>query len=517
VPRDSPPVISPTRPESVPPLALGVLHDLAGGVLRGDPGVRVSGVTLSSSAVRPGDLYAALPGARTHGARFASDAIGRGAAALLTDPAGAALLDGVAVALLVVESPRTVLGRVAAAVYGQPAERLRLIAVTGTQGKTTTTQLASAGSKAAGRRTAVIGTMGTWIDGDPVGGALTTPEAPDLHALFAVMVQRGVEVCVLEVSSHALVMGRVDGVVFDVAAFTNLGRDHLDFHGSLEGYFAAKADLFSRRRARHGVVNVDDPYGRRLVDRPEIPTSTFSAAGRGADWTATAQRPDRWGTGFDVVGPRGQRVSTAVRLPGAFNVANALCALACVAEAGMDLQAAAGGIAAGPEIAGRMQRVDRGQPFTVIVDYAHKPDAVAAALGALRPVTEGALTIVLGAGGDRDRGKRPIMGEIADRLADVVIVTDDNPRSEDPAAIRAEILAGTGSGGAGARVLEIADRRAAITRALASASRGDTVLIAGKGHERGQQMADRVLPFDDAEVAAAVLDDLVAVAGASTP
>jgi UDP-N-acetylmuramoyl-L-alanyl-D-glutamate--2,6-diaminopimelate ligase len=261
-------------------------------------------------------------------------------------------------------------------------------------------------------------------------------------------------------------------------------------------------------------VNIDDPYGRRLADSPEIPTSTTSTQGRVADWAATISRAERWGTGFDVTGPDGRRVSTVVHLPGAFNVSNALCALACLAEAGVDLQAAADGIASAPDVAGRMQRVERGQPFSVIVDYAHKPDAVTAALEALRPVTDGLLTIVIGAGGDRDRGKRPMMGEIAGRLADVVIVTDDNPRSEDPDAIRAEIVAGARSSQPAARVLDVADRRAAIQRALASARAGDTVLIAGKGHEKGQQIGDRLLPFDDACVAAAVLDDLVTVAGA---
>jgi UDP-N-acetylmuramoyl-L-alanyl-D-glutamate--2,6-diaminopimelate ligase len=514
VPSDQPEVKVPTRPGSVRPLGLGALCDLVGGTLAGDGGTKVTGLTHSSAGVRPGDLYAALPGSRTHGARFAAEAVGRGAVALLTDADGAQSAGELGVPVVVVGSPRKVLGSAAAAVYGRPAEHLTLIAVTGTQGKTTTTQLAAAGSAAAGWRTAVIGTMGTWIDGQAVGGALTTPEASDLHALFAVMVERGVQLCALEVSSHALVMGRVDGVTFDLAAFTNLGRDHLDFHLSVESYFAAKADLFTSRRCRRALVNVDDPYGRRLLERPEVPTRTFSISREEADWTAATLRSDRWGTRFDVTGPDGRTVSTQVRLPGRFNVANALCALAALSEVGVDLEAAAEGIAAASDIAGRMQRVERGQPFSVIIDYAHKPDAVRAALQALRPVTEGSLTIVLGAGGDRDQGKRAIMGEIACQLADVVIVTDDNPRSEDPAAIRAEIIAGTGSAQGGARVLEIGDRRAAITAALTSARDGDTVVIAGKGHEQGQHIAGQVLPFDDRAVAAEVLDGVVVVGSA---
>jgi UDP-N-acetylmuramoyl-L-alanyl-D-glutamate--2,6-diaminopimelate ligase len=503
----------PTRPESVQPIALSTLCAVVGGALVGDGGTEVTGLAHSSADVRRGDLYAALPGSRTHGAGFAGDAVGRGAVAVLTDAAGAALMAGLAVPVIVVGSPRKVLGEAAAAVYGHPAEQLTLLGVTGTQGKSTTTHLAAAGCEAAGRRTAVVGTMGTWIDGQRVPSSLTTPEAPDLHALFAVMVERGVQACALEVSSHALVMGRVDGVVFDVAAFTNLGRDHLDFHSDVESYFEAKADLFTARRARGAVVNVDDPFGRRLLERSEIATSTYSLTAT-ADWTGSALRADTWGTSFDVEGPAGRRVSTSVPLPGAFNVANALCALASLGELGVDLEAAAKGIAAAPAVPGRMQRVERGQPFTVIVDYAHKPDAVTAALQALRPVTERALTIVMGAGGDRDQGKRAIMGEIASRLADVVVVTDDNPRSEDPAAIRAAIIAGTRSAEPGARVLEIGDRLTAIRQALTEAAEGDTVLIAGKGHEVGQVVAGRVLPFDDRAVATDILDGLVAAGSA---
>jgi UDP-N-acetylmuramoyl-L-alanyl-D-glutamate--2,6-diaminopimelate ligase len=503
----------PTRPGSVRPVALGTLCAVVGGALVGDAGVEVSGLAHSSDTVCSGDLYAALPGSHAHGARFAAEAVGRGAVALLTDPAGAALTAGLAVPQIIVDSPRDVLGEAAAAVYGHPADHLTLIAVTGTQGKSTTTHLAAAGCEAAGRTTAVIGTMGTWIDGQRVASALTTPEAPALHALFAVMVERGVQTCALEVSSHALVMGRVDGVVFDLAAFTNLGRDHLDFHGDVESYFEAKAGLFTSSRSRRAVVNVDDPYGRRLLERSEIATHTYSLT-TDADWTADALRADTWGTSFDVEGPDGLRVSTSVPLPGVFNVANALCALALLGELGVDVEAAAKGIATAPPVPGRMQKVERGQGFTVIVDYAHKPDAVTAVLQALRPVTERALIVVIGAGGDRDQGKRAMMGEIAGRLADVVVVTDDNPRSEDPAVIRAAIVAGTRSAGSGARVLEIGDRRAAIRQALTSAADGDTVLIAGKGHEAGQEVAGRVLPFDDREVAADILDTVVAARSA---
>jgi UDP-N-acetylmuramoyl-L-alanyl-D-glutamate--2,6-diaminopimelate ligase len=328
------------------------------------------------------------------------------------------------------------------------------------------------------------------------------------------MVERGVEVCALEVSSHALVLGRVDGVVFDLAVFTNLGRDHLDFHVDVESYFAAKADLFTPQRARRALVVVDDEHGRRLAGHPRVDMRTLTSGVGDADWRVTTLDADDLGSTFTLTGPAGQRVTGSVPLPGAFNVVNAGCALASLAEVGVDLVAAAEGIASAPAVAGRMERVACGQAFTVVVDYAHKPDAVAAALKALRPVTDGRLLVVIGAGGDRDRGKRQLMGEIAARLADVVVVTDDNPRSEDPAVIRAELVAGANAAAAESMVVDVADRRAAIHRALVEARPGDVVLIAGKGHETGQDVGGQVLPFDDREVARSLLDEIVA-AGAS--
>ncbi|MGH3472035.1 MAG: UDP-N-acetylmuramoyl-L-alanyl-D-glutamate--2,6-diaminopimelate ligase [Nocardioidaceae bacterium] len=476
--------------------------------------IAVTGLSLSSGTIRPGDLYAALPGARTHGARFAREAVSSGATAVLTDPTGVDLAGGVGVPVVVVADPRAVLGAVAALVYGNPAADLTLIGITGTQGKTTTSYLVNAGLAAAGTSTAIVGTMGTWIGGRPVGSTLTTPEAPDLHALFAVMREEGVQTCVMEVSSHALVLGRVDGVRYDLAVFTNFGRDHLDFHHTVEEYFAAKASLFTPERSRRALLNVDDPAVARLAADPRVPTATFSPSGTAADWTCRGVEMSATGSTFVVTGPAATSVPAAVRLAGRFNVANALCALAAIGEIGGEVSAGAAGIASYLAVAGRMERIDRGQPFAVLVDYAHKPDAVAATLGALRPVTEGRLTIVLGAGGDRDAGKRPLMGEIAARLADVLVVTDDNPRSEDPAAIRRAVIAGVPAD-AGATVLEIGDRYTAIRTALAAARPGDTVVIAGKGHETGQYVGDEVLAFDDRAVAAEILDQLAASGAAS--
>jgi UDP-N-acetylmuramoyl-L-alanyl-D-glutamate--2,6-diaminopimelate ligase len=467
-----------------------------------DGDARVTGVTLSSQRVQPGDLYAAPAGSTTHGATFAAEAVAAGAVAVLTDPPGADLCAGVGVPVLVVPQPRAVLGALSALVYGEPASRLRLVAVTGTQGKTTTTRLAEAALTASGTNAAVVGTVGTRVNGVDVKTSLTTPEAPDLHALFAVMAERDVAVCAMEVSSHALVMGRVDGVVFDVACFTNLGRDHLDFHADEEEYFSAKASLFTPQRTRLGLVNIDDEHGRRLAAEAAVPVRTFSSAGHPADWQATDVDLQPGGSTFVVHTPGGDSFPARVPLTGDYNVSNALCAIAALGEVGLDPRRVAEGMAVSGGVPGRLEQVDAGQPFLAIVDYAHKPDAITAALNALRPQTKGRLLLVIGAGGDRDPGKRPLMGEIAARLADVLVVTDDNPRSEDPAAIRAAVLAGVERVAAAERaeVHEVGDRREAIRLAVTLAGEGDVLVVAGKGHETGQEVAGAVHPFDDRDV-----------------
>jgi UDP-N-acetylmuramoyl-L-alanyl-D-glutamate--2,6-diaminopimelate ligase len=487
-------------------LTLADLADLlgAGGLEvhgSGDLDVRVRGATLDSRRVTPGDLYAALPGARGHGADYWAQARGAGAVAVVTDAEGISRIGG-EVPTLVVPAVRPVLGRVSALVYGEPATALRMVGVTGTQGKTTTTRLLESGLTDAGIPAAVVGTVGTRMLGEDVATALTTPEAPDLQRLFRRMADRGVESCAMEVSSHALVMGRVAGFVFDVAVFLNLGRDHLDFHRDMDDYFAAKAMLFEPEHSRQGLVAVDDDWGRRLVARAAVPVQTLATRHDDADWWVDGVDPAPTGTAFRIHGP-GVEVAAGCPIPGGFNVANTLAAVAAAATAGYDAQAVATAIAAGPGVPGRLERIDEGQDFEVVVDYAHKPDAVAAAIGTLRPLTAGRLIVVLGAGGDRDPGKRPLMGEIAAAGADLLVVTDDNPRSEDPAAIRQAILAGTGGGRA--EVLEIGDRRRAIAEAVRRAGAGDVVLVAGKGHETGQEVAGVVHPFDDRDVAREVL------------
>ena len=488
-----------SRPRRVEPVPLSAICSALD--LPPVPG-EVTGVSLASNAVAPGDLYAALPGARTHGARYATDAVEAGVAAILTDPDGAEIIGETAVPVLVIETPRAALGDLAALVYEQPAAAMLTIGVTGTQGKTTVTRLAEPALVAAGHTPAVVGTIGTRIAGRAVRTALTTPEAPALHALFAAMREQGVTACAMEVSSHALVQGRVDGIVFDVAVFLNLGRDHLDFHGTVEDYFAAKATLFTPRHASHAVINVGDPYGRRLAASTSLPVTTYSTEGA-ADWSLVHAEPGASGTVAVFAGPDGSEVEVDIPLPGAFNVENALAVVAAAAAGGLDPAAAGSGIAASPGVPGRMERVDAGQDFEVVVDYAHKPDALEAVLGTLRPVTSGRLIVVVGAGGDRDTGKRPVMGEIAARLGDVVIVTDDNPRSEDPAAIRRAVL--EGAAGAEAEIHETGDRGAAISAAVSLARPGDCVLIAGKGHEQGQEVAGTVHPFDDVTYARTAL------------
>lgn len=471
---------------------------------------RVTGVTLRSQDVRDGDLFAALAGASAHGARFAADAVAQGAVAVLTDEAGVAMIGDLDVPIVVHPSPRTVLGEVAATVYGHPSERLRVIGVTGTSGKTTTTYLVEAGLRAAGRVAGLIGSIGIRIDGRDEASALTTPEAPDLQALFAVMLERGVDTAVMEVSSHALTLGRVDAVHFEAGGFTNLSRDHLDFHPTMEDYLDAKARLFepeSPTHARVSVVCVDDDGGRTIASRASSPI-TVSAGGAAADWQARDVRTlDRGAQEFVAVDPAGVHHGLRIGLPGSYNVANCLLATALLDAVGVSPEQAAPGLRTAT-VPGRLQPIDAGQDFLALVDYAHKPGALRAVLQTLREQTDGRIAVVFGAGGNRDPGKRAPMGRTAAELADLVVVTDDNPRDEDPADIRAAILAGACGG---ADVVEIGDRRAAIDHAVRWARRGDVVLIAGKGHEAGQTSHGQTRPFDDRDELADALRRLGSV------
>jgi UDP-N-acetylmuramoyl-L-alanyl-D-glutamate--2,6-diaminopimelate ligase len=479
------------------------LDELFGLADAADP---VTGMTLDSRLVGSGDLYVALPGSHHHGAQFAADAVSRGAVAVLTDEEGARLAGALGRPVVVLADPRSAMARIAARIHGEPSQAMTMYAITGTNGKTTTSFLVAAALRAAGRHVGVIGTIGFLLDGRPVEGArttVTTPESPELQALLARMRDGGADSLVMEASSHALALGRVDAIRFDVAAFTNFGRDHLDFHGDLERYFEAKAALFTPERTRAAVLNIDDPKGVALARRcasAGLACATVSLHDASADYLAEGwQEVD----GLTRVGARvgGRRLTFDLALPGDFNVRNALTALALIDLAGIDLPTAAAGLATA-SVPGRMQRVDLGAAAPdVYVDFAHTPQAVAAALAALAGRR---VIVVLGCGGDRDPAKRRPMGAAAARGAAVVVVTDDNPRTEDPAAIRAAVLAGAVAArqadGLDVSVTDGGDRSSAIAQALRLAGPGDAVAVLGRGHEPGQEIGGRVLPFLDADV-----------------
>jgi len=488
----------------------------------------VSGISIDSRLVRPGDLYVALSGAHHHGAEFIQQAAQAGAVAILTDQTGGRIANGVQLPVIVVDQPRQAMAGVAAIIYGRPADALTMCAVTGTNGKTTTTFLLEAALRAGGVSTGSVGTVGFRLNGvalDCIPTTVTTPESTDLQGLLAFLLEEGAEAVMMEVSSHALVLGRADAITFDVAAFTNLGRDHLDFHGDMESYFEAKASLFTPERTRHAVINVDDPRGRELVQRigheAEIRLTTVSLDGDAACRALAYQTlPDgRTAVRADL---RGRTLDFNLRLPGDFNIRNALTALAMVDAIGGDLERAAVGLGQA-DVSGRMQRVELGPTAPLVyVDFAHTPQAIAAALAA---VGSRRRIVVVGCGGDRDPQKREPMGESAARHADVVIATDDNPRSEDPAAIRTQLIIGARTAvrreGLATEVIDGGDRRSAINLALRLAAPDDVVAILGKGHEVGQEIAGTVLPFSDPVVAAeewAVLHpDLVRQTGPQDP
>ncbi|MDQ4500801.1 UDP-N-acetylmuramoyl-L-alanyl-D-glutamate--2,6-diaminopimelate ligase [Sinomonas sp. ASV322] len=480
--------------------------------------VHVTGVSLDSRSVEPGDLYVAVPGTGRHGASFAAQAVEKGAAAILTDEAGARILalDGALsdAAVLVVDDVRAAVGPVSAFVYrsqSAPSEEdarapMMLLGVTGTNGKTTTTYFANALLAALGHRTGLIGTIEIVAGREAIPSRLTTPESTDVHALLALMRERGLTAASMEVSSHAIEYRRVDGVRYDTVGFTNLTQDHLDLHLTMDDYFAAKARLFAPDRAARGVVVVDDEWGRRLAREAAIPVLTLSLAANpaeGADWTLASTERSGLGTAFELRGPDGQALRLHTGLPGAFNVANAALAALMVHSAGVPLdEIQRAGEVADPfsvEVPGRMQLV--GTQPAAVVDFAHNPDALDRALEAVRPPGEGRLVIVFGATGQRDQGKRPIMGAVAVRGADVVVITDDDPHDEDAAAIRADVLAGARAEndalGLGRVIEEVAPRAAAIRRAVELATAQDVILVAGRGHEVFQEVKGIDLELDD--------------------
>jgi UDP-N-acetylmuramoyl-L-alanyl-D-glutamate--2,6-diaminopimelate ligase len=457
----------------------------------GDPAVEVSRLAYDSRTVEPGTLFFCVVGERADGHEFAGRAVERGAAALVVERE----LE-LGVPQVVVADARTAMAPIAARFHGDPTAELRVAGITGTNGKTTTAFLLREVLEAAAIQSGLLGTVKQVVGAVEEEVERTTPEAIDLQRTFRRMLEGGDRACAMEVSSHALALHRVDAVRFELALFTNLTQDHLDFHADMEDYFRSKRGLFADLHPEKAVVNVDDPYGRRLAE--ELECLTFSAEGREADFSARDVSFDVSGAGFTVVG-RGEETEVRTMMPGHFNVANALGAFAAAIAMEVEPREAAAGLAKARRVPGRFEPVDEGQDFAVLVDYAHTPDSLDNVLAAARRLTEGRVISVFGAGGDRDRDKRPKMGQAGAEGSDLAIVTSDNPRSEDPEAIIAEILAGTGGA---ANVTSDPDRRASIHRAVALAEPGDVVVIAGKGHEQGQEFAGgRKEPFDDVTVA----------------
>lgn len=477
------------------------------GQLTGDPalaGTEISDLAYSSRDAAPGGLFFCVKGFASDGHDFAADAVHNGAAALVCErPLGLGVPEHI------VEDARAAMPAIAAEFFGHPSREIDVIGVTGTNGKTTVAYLVRQIMQHAGRACGLIGTVEWIVAGRATAATRTTPEAIDLQRALRAMADAGERACAIEVSSHALQLGRSANVEFTAAIFTNLTQDHLDFHPTMEDYFAAKRVLFEQH-PRVSIVNVDDDYGRRLA--ADFDCISFSAAGAPADYRASGIEYDAAGTRFICVTDAG-KLPVAIRLPAAYNVSNALAALAACVSAGVNARVAVEALAAASGAPGRFELIDAGQQFTVVVDYAHTPDSLVNVLSAAAGLPHERLIAVFGAGGDRDRAKRPLMGAAGADHADVVYVTSDNPRSEDPAAIVAEVMAGAqaAAAGSGARVEAELDRREAIERAVAEAGRGDIVVIAGKGHEQGQEFADgRKIPFDDATVAREAL----AVAGA---
>jgi UDP-N-acetylmuramoyl-L-alanyl-D-glutamate--2,6-diaminopimelate ligase len=470
----------------------------------GDPEVEIASLAYDSRKAGPGTLFFCVVGEKRDGHEFAGQVVEAGAAALVVERE----LE-VAVPQVVVPSARAAMAPFAAAFWGDPTAELKVVGVTGTNGKTTTAYLTREILEAAGIQTGLMGTVKQVVSGEEEPVERTTPEAIDLQETFRRMLEGGDRACAMEVSSHAMVLHRADAIHFDVAVFTNLTQDHLDFHADMEDYFAAKRLLFADPAPGVRIVNVDDPYGRRLAG--EFDCLTFSAEGDDADYRATDVSFDAGGATFtvstgrkpdDTAGfrPINNEVLVRTGMPGHFNVANALGAFAAARALGVDAEVAAAGLAAAARVPGRFEPIDEGQGFAVLVDYAHTPDSMENVLRAARRLTDGRLISVFGAGGDRDKAKRPLMGRAGGTLSDLAVVTSDNPRSEDPGAIVAEVAAGAREGEA-ELIVEVG-RHAAIALALRRAEPGDTVVIAGKGHEQGQEFeGGRKVPFDDRTVA----------------
>jgi UDP-N-acetylmuramoyl-L-alanyl-D-glutamate--2,6-diaminopimelate ligase len=432
-------------------------------------------------------------GANSHGIDFLDEAISNGAVAIASDSRGAAVANEKGIPVIELRNAREDMAKLAAQVYGHPEGKLSITGVTGTNGKTTTTHILRSVFIDAGKHVGVIGTLGTYLDEDHLPGARTTPESTDLYATLALMVERGITHVFMEVSSHALALNRVSGIKFAVVIFTNLSQDHLDFHGSMDNYFAAKALLFTPEYSNQAVICTDDDWGMKLADQALIPSITIGKSGH---WkTAPATSSSSGITTQQISIGNSETISLAVNMLGSYNATNAACALIASKILGLQISTSLTSLKNVRPIPGRLEKVAIQSPGTAIVDYAHTPDAVATVLTVIKDSNPEMIITVLGCGGDRDPLKRPLMGKVAAQLSDILIVTDDNPRSEDPAVIRRAVLEGASNGSA--QVLEVADRREAISQALKLAQSGYVIAVLGKGHESGQEIAGKVFPFDD--------------------
>lgn len=507
-----PPTTTVLRPEHGAPRPLADLAAEFGLTVYGETAERrITGVAVAASHVYPGDLYVALQGAHTHGAEYVAEARSRGAVAVLTDPAGIDRVVAAGLTGVVASQPRAVLGAVSAWVYGTADAALTLFGVTGTNGKTSTAYLLDAVARQLSLRTGLSTTAERVIDGERSASRLTTPEAPEVHAMIALLAERGIDVATLEVSAQALTRHRVDGLLFDVSGFTNLSHDHLDDYGTMEAYLAAKAQLFTSERTRQAVVSLDSPYGERVVALADVPVTTISSRPDvEADWrlTVTAQEADR--TAFALHGPDGAVLTSAVPVVGAHMAANAGLAIVMLVRAGHSLasiQSALGDAPIDVYLPGRAERVSGDDGPTVFVDFGHSADAYATTLAALRPFTPGRLIVLCAANGNRDATKRFDMGRVAAEGSDVVIVTDHHPRLEDPAVIRAALLEGVAAATSPVEVLEVVPPEEAIRVAVTMAAPGDTVLWAGPGHLDYRDVGGVKVPFDARALARQALRD----------
>jgi len=488
--------------------ARGVMaSELAGAVAVAEPRLvgedrLVQDLVHDSRDVIAGAGFIAIRGAAVDGHNFVGEACAAQASLVVVDHE----IDS-SCPQLIVDDTRRRMAELAAAVHGYPATELRLVGVTGTNGKTTVTHMLEAIVDAAGGVPGIVGTVGAHIGGEVVPLARTTPEATDLHRLLRRMVDEAVTLAALEVSSHALVYGRADAIVFDVAAFTNLSQDHLDFHQTMEDYYAAKAELFTERRARHAVIWVDDPAGARLAAETRLPVTTVGFGAGGAHDVSGEVAGWEMGRTAMTLHIGTESSSVNVSLAGRFNAANALVAAAVARRFGYRPDAIVAGLEALPPVPGRFEQVAADREFAVVVDYAHTPDAVVNSIATAAEITGGRVIAIVGSAGDRDPAKRPLMGRAA-ATADIAVITSDNPRSEDPTMLVEQVLAG--AGGRSASVLADVDRRSAIRTAIGLAEPGDIVLILGKGHEPYQEFADGTIDFDDRVVAA---EELAATGG----